>query len=83
MSEYLKRYIEHSVSSDLKRKMVFIGGPRQGGKTTTAKRLCQDAGFDIRERYLNWDSAEDREKIILERSSRNIPFVDDACCRVS
>jgi len=67
LSEYLTRYIERSVSDDLKRKMVFIGGPRQGGKTTTAKRLCQDAGFDVRERYLNWDAAQDREKMILER----------------
>ncbi|MDY6839858.1 MAG: ATP-binding protein [Thermodesulfobacteriota bacterium] len=47
--------------------MVFIGGPRQSGKTTMAKKLCHDAGFDIEQRYLNWDAAEDRENIMMER----------------
>ena len=28
--------------------------------------MCQLAGFDIQTRYLNWDAAEDREKIIKE-----------------
>jgi predicted AAA+ superfamily ATPase len=46
--------------------MVFIGGPRQSGKTTLAKHLGQAAGCDIQTRYLNWDAAEDREKIIKE-----------------
>ncbi|MBM4340433.1 MAG: ATP-binding protein [Deltaproteobacteria bacterium] len=47
--------------------MVFIGGPRQSGKTTLAKYLCQKAGFDVTKRYLTWDDAEDRENIIRER----------------
>lgn len=66
MVEYISRYIERSVKKDLRRKMVFIGGPRQAGKTTLAKYLCQQAGCDLQSRYLNWDSAEDREKIIRE-----------------
>jgi uncharacterized protein len=41
MPEYLSRYIETSVGSDLSRKMGFIGGPRQSGKTTLAKHLCK------------------------------------------
>lgn len=67
MVEYLRRYIEEAVTHDLKRKMVFVGGPRQSGKTTMAKRLCKEAGFDAKKRYLNWDAAEDRENIITER----------------
>jgi uncharacterized protein len=67
MDGYLHRYIETSVKSDLKRKMVFIGGPRQSGKTTLAKHLCEASGCLIKDRYLNWDAAEDREQIILER----------------
>ena len=63
---YLNRYIENTVTDDLKQKMVFIGGPRQTGKTTLAKYLCKKAGFDIKKRYLNWDALEDREKIIAE-----------------
>jgi len=59
--DYLHRYIEQNVTNDLKRKMVFVGGPRQSGKTTMAKQLCHEAGFDTKIRYLNWDAAEDRE----------------------
>jgi len=57
LSDYISRYIEKKVSDDLTSKMVFVGGPRQTGKTTMAKRLCSDAGFDVRKRYLNWDAA--------------------------
>jgi uncharacterized protein len=67
MNEFLPRYIESPAIEDVQRNMVFIGGPRQSGKTTLAKQLCQQAGFDIQKRYLNWDAAEDRENIIMER----------------
>jgi len=66
MTEYLPRYIDTGVTDDLKRKMVFIGGPRQSGKTTLAKNLCAAAGFDVKKRYLNWDATEDRENILTE-----------------
>ena len=66
MAEYITRYIESSVKEDLHRKMVFVGGPRQSGKTTLAKHLCRQAGCDLKSRYLNWDAAEDREKILRE-----------------
>ncbi len=66
MSDYLNRYIEEAVTDDLKHKMVFIGGPRQAGKTTLAKHLSEAEGFDIRKRYLNWDAPADRENIITE-----------------
>jgi len=46
--------------------MVFISVPRQAGKTTLAKHLCTDAGFDIKKRYINWDALADREKIMSE-----------------
>ncbi len=39
--------------------MVFVGGPRQVGKTTLARSLLKkDAG------YLNWDVPEHRERIL-------------------
>ena len=66
MSKYISRYIEQAVTEDVMRKMVFIGGPRQTGKTTLAKHLCKQAGCDLETRYLNWDAAEDREYIIRE-----------------
>jgi len=67
MPRYLSRYIETPVLNDLSRKMVFVAGPRQSGKTTLAKHLCKQEGVDVGKRYLNWDAAEDREHIILER----------------
>lgn len=43
------------IKADLTEKMVFIGGPRQVGKTTLAKEFLQR-----KEQYLNWDDLEDR-----------------------
>ena len=53
------RYLAPQVDLDLKRKMVFVAGPRQVGKTTLAKALP-----GAREGYLNWDIAEHRERIL-------------------
>jgi len=41
--DYLPRHIEQNVTNDLKRKMIFVSGPRQTGKTTMAKQLCYEA----------------------------------------
>lgn len=54
------RYLEPQVKSDLARKMVFVAGPRQVGKTTLAKRILGRR----RSGYLSWDVAEDRERIL-------------------
>ncbi|MGB0679015.1 MAG: ATP-binding protein [Polyangiales bacterium] len=53
------RYLEAQVRQDLHRKMVFLGGPRQVGKTTLALRVLGSA-----EGYLNWDIAAHREAIL-------------------
>ena len=58
----MQRYLESHVVEDLNRKMVFIGGPRQVGKTTLSLNLAP-AGH----RYLNWDDLEDREFILREK----------------
>lgn len=54
------RYLSTQVEQDLRRKMVFVGGPRQVGKTTLAKRLLGAHGLG----YLNWDVPEHRERIL-------------------
>lgn len=53
------RYLADQVERDLGRKMVFLTGPRQVGKTTLAKSLR-----DGRKGYLNWDVSADRERIL-------------------
>ena len=61
----IRRYLDTLVTADLKEKMVFIGGPRQVGKTTFAT----DTGrlHYAKCAYLNWDSREDRQKILASR----------------
>ncbi|OGT48017.1 MAG: hypothetical protein A3E82_04475 [Gammaproteobacteria bacterium RIFCSPHIGHO2_12_FULL_38_11] len=58
----MKRYIAPFILQDLKKKMVFIGGPRQVGKTILSKSICRDYKEN---RYLNLDLDSDR-KIILK-----------------
>ena len=58
----MKRYLENPVLEDLSRKMVFVGGPRQVGKTTLSFNIAPK-----KHRYLNWDDLEDREFILREK----------------
>ena len=58
----LLRYLEKNIVTDLKEKMVFLGGPRQVGKTTFSQSLLH--GKAKSSAYLNWDSIEDRKKIL-------------------
>ncbi len=61
----LKRYIFQQVKSDLAEKMVFIGGPRQVGKTHFSKTFAAEVFPHFT--YLNWDYAEDRTRILEGR----------------
>lgn len=58
------RALEPLIREDLKRKMVFLGGPRQVGKTTLAKHLLAQEGAG---RYFNWDYDEDRRAILEKK----------------
>lgn len=59
-----KRIYSDFIRKDLDRKMVFIGGPRQVGKTTLATSFIK--GYqDNHPAYLNWDNELSR-KIILK-----------------
>ncbi|MFV1975302.1 MAG: ATP-binding protein [Candidatus Scalindua sp.] len=62
----IKRYLHGNILNDLKRKMIFIGGPRQCGKTTFAKELMAVYPYEEGRRgaYFNWDDDEDRLRII-------------------
>ncbi len=61
----MKRYILDDVLMDLKKKMVFIGGPRQVGKTTLVKSIL--SSHFSKGIYLNWDFDENRRDIIKKK----------------
>lgn len=56
------RYLNNSILDDLLKKMVFIGGARQVGKTTLAKEILAKTFTNYT--YYNWDYQPDRKKII-------------------
>jgi predicted AAA+ superfamily ATPase len=56
------RYLSKYILNDVIKKMVFLTGPRQSGKTTIVMGLLKD----LPSIYLNWDDFEHR-KIILKR----------------
>ena len=60
----MDRYQKTAIIKDLHKKIVFITGPRQCGKTTLAKMIAKEFKSSI---YLTYDRAEDR-KMILEES---------------
>src|SRR3990172_7959359 len=50
-----RRYLQRVVTPVLPRKMVFIGGPRQVGKTTLALSLLGAGADEPHPAYLNCD----------------------------
>lgn len=82
------RYLNEQVRSDLQEKMVFLGGPRQVGKTTfSLSILAQSKSLDNQTldslrsdpAYMNWDILKSRKKIkegILDASS-NLIILDE------
>lgn len=59
----MKRLYQHIIEEHLNdlEQMVFMPGPRQVGKTTIARNLCQSYPHSL---YLNWDFLRDRETIL-------------------
>ena len=54
----IQRKVKENVLSDLKKKMVFIVGPRQVGKTWLAKEIMKSYKNPL---YLNYDNIEHKE----------------------
>lgn len=57
------RYLKKPVKEDLKSRMVFIGGPRQVGKTTFALTFLPEP-FEKHPAYLNWDDISVRSGLL-------------------
>ncbi len=59
------RYLESSILEDLSKKMVFVAGPRQIGKTTLAADII---GKHFRQAaYFNWDNQGNRRDLMAAR----------------
>ncbi|HMN25474.1 MAG TPA: AAA family ATPase, partial [Ignavibacteriaceae bacterium] len=52
----MKRYLYNQILEDLKKKIVFITGPRQVGKTFLAKQIMKNF---VKPQYLNYDNIND------------------------
>ncbi|MFC1679196.1 ATP-binding protein [Elusimicrobiota bacterium] len=64
-SRQLTRYLADHIDADLTEKMVFLGGPRQVGKTTLSLGLLRPKGADESHAgYLNWDDIQARGPLL-------------------
>jgi len=63
----MERSIRELITQDLKKenKMLFIGGPRQVGKTTLAKQLGEISFSPFL--YTSWDVFADQKKILKQK----------------
>ena len=67
-----ERYLGKQIAQDLQKKMVFIGGPRQVGKTTLAQTFLKS-----KKAYLNWDISRHREMILCNEIPEEKTIVFD------
>ncbi len=70
----LRRYLYPYIEQDLRSKMVFLGGPRQVGKTTLALTFL-GSGNEKHPAYLNWDSLDAKQKILRGELPSRQPLV--------
>lgn len=67
----MKRYLDDRVRLDLQKKMVFLTGPRQVGKTTLSRLLIEKSGGQ----YLNYDVANEQRIILAQQWSPRAPLL--------
>ena len=68
----MQRYLYERLRADLTRKMVFLTGPRQAGKTTLSQQLLQAMPQG---QYLNYDIPEDRAVVQRGTWNRRAPLL--------
>lgn len=64
----MNRFYHDAILRDLEKKMVFLCGPRQVGKTWLAKKIAESFQHSI---YLNYDRLEDRDILLREAWLKN------------
>ena len=71
----MKRFYQSIIEEHLRDvdQMAFMPGPRQAGKTTIVRDICDADAHNL---YLNWDFPVDRE-IILSGADRIIARVNN------
>ncbi len=70
----MDRYVTKAVVDDLNDKMVFLGGPRQVGKTTLGLELLK-AKSERHPAYLNWDDGATRKSLLKGELPPQEPLV--------
>ena len=68
----MERIQKTFIINDLDKKMVFVAGPRQVGKTTLAQSFCSKWS---RLQYLNFDAEKDRLMILRQEWDRKVDLV--------
>lgn len=68
------RYLQANIKDDLQNKMVFIGGPRQVGKTTLSLQFLKSP-TERNPAYLNWDRVSDRSLILKDQIPLSEPVL--------
>lgn len=58
----MHRYLEKNIREDLNEKMVFVGGPRQVGKTTLAFNILN--ADEAHPAYKNWDIVDHQKSLM-------------------
>ncbi len=69
---YLRPAVEKALSA---RKMAFVGGPRQVGKTTLALGLLGPKVTERHPAYLNWDDPRVRPRVMRAELPPNEPLL--------
>ena len=67
------RYLKEFIIRDLSARMVFVGGPRQVGKTTLATELVAKSFGQTG--YYNWDNRNDRRQIMKSNWPGNADLI--------
>ena len=65
----MERYQKQQILKDIKKKLVFLIGPRQIAKTWLAQNIAESYSKSV---YLNYDNCKDREIIQSYRTCTQI-----------
>lgn len=68
------RYLSPEIDRALEKKMVFIGGPRQVGKTTLSLSYLNPSSIK-NSQYLNWDRTSDKSLILKDQIFLKNPVI--------